>query len=85
MIFLDVAFILGGLLVSAASIGLLRFGEGKNIVYARVHIAGAVDIACIFLVFILGQPLVALAYLLLMPLSGHAIAHAHYLEGGKRD
>jgi energy-converting hydrogenase B subunit C len=82
MTFIELTYIIGGIILLAASIGLIRFRERENIVYARIHIAGAVDIACIFLVLVIGQPLVALIYLLLMPLSAHAIANAHYHGGG---
>ncbi len=59
-------------------VGLLRFSERKNIVYARLHLAGVVDTACIALMIILGYPFIALIYLVLTPLSAHAVANAHY-------
>jgi energy-converting hydrogenase B subunit C len=74
----DLAITAASVLILAASFGLLRFGERRNIVYARIHIAGVVDVACIFLTIILGYPIIGLTYLMLVPLSGHAIAHAHY-------
>ncbi len=81
MTLIGIFYIIAGLSIIAASIGLVRFGERKNIVYARIHIAGAIDIACIFLVLVMGQPLIALIYLIAMPLSAHAIANAHYHGG----
>lgn len=81
---LEYVYVFGGLLVLCASLGLARFGERTNIVYARVHLAGVVDVACILLVLVMGQPLVALVYLLLMPLSAHAIANAHFHGGEGR-
>jgi energy-converting hydrogenase B subunit C len=65
-------------------LGLLRFGESKNIIYARIHIAGVIDVACIVMMFALGYPLVGLAYLALTPISAHAIANAHHLSQAKR-
>ncbi len=81
---IDVAYAMASALILAASIGLLRFKERPNIVYARIHLAGVIDVACIFLTLILGYPLISLIYLALVPLSGHAIAEAHYGRGGKR-
>ena len=74
----DAALIIAGTLILIASFGLLRFGDRKNIVYARLHLAGIVDVACIFLAVIIGYPLIGLTYLMLTPLAAHAIANAHY-------
>ena len=64
--------------ILVACLGLLRFTERRNIVYARLHLAGIVDVACIFLTIILGYPLIGLTYFFLTPLAAHAIANAHY-------
>ena len=69
---IDLLYAAGALLILAASIGLLRFGERENIVYARIHLAGVIDVVCIFLTLIMGYPLIALTYLVVVPLSGHA-------------
>ena len=78
---LELALVAGSLMILVACLGLLRFGERKNIVYARIHIAGIVDVVCIFLTLLLGYPLIALTYLMLTPLAAHAVANAHHHGG----
>ena len=85
MILIDLSLLAAGILVLAGCWGLWRFGDRQNIIYARLHMAGVIDVACIFLMFIVGQPLVALIYLILTPLSAHAIANARYMRGGFND
>jgi energy-converting hydrogenase B subunit C len=70
------------LIITCICIGLLRFRQEKNIIYARIHLAGAIDVMCIAIIFIAGAPLVAFAYLLLTPIANHAIAHAHFKRRG---
>ncbi|MFC2162505.1 cation:proton antiporter [Candidatus Altiarchaeota archaeon] len=81
MIFTDIIFIISSLLILAASAGTVRFGERKNIVYARLHIAGAFDVACILVLLAAGEYLIAITYLALTPIAIHAIANARYHEG----
>jgi len=78
---LDVLFIIGGLAVIITSLGILHFREQKNIVYARLHIAGVYDVVCITVMLAVGQPLIALTYFLLTPLATHVIANARYYRG----
>jgi len=78
----DPVIILGSLMALAGALALIIHGERKNIVYARLHIAGVIDIACIMMVLWMGYPLVGLAYLVLTPLSAHAIANAHDISEG---
>ncbi|MFH1056093.1 MAG: cation:proton antiporter [Candidatus Altiarchaeota archaeon] len=83
----DVLLAVSGLSILVACLGLLRFGERKNIVYARLHLSGIIDVVCIFLTIIIGYPLIGLVYFFLTPLSAHAIANEHYrttrkAEGG---
>lgn len=78
-----ISFVSAGVFILIASIGLLRFGERENIIYARMHIAGIIDHACIFVMVMLAQPftiLVALAYFLLTPVASHSIANAYFKE-----
>ena len=79
---IDYALASAAAMIFLGCITLLVYGERKNIVYARLHLAGVIDVACIFIMLVLGYPLVGLAYLVLVPLSSHAIANAHYLSGG---
>ena len=78
-----VLLIVAGLFILAASVGLWRYGPRKNIVYARIHIGGIIDHACIFTMLVLWQPftaLVAVVYFILTPVAFHSIANALYDE-----
>lgn len=78
-----VLLIIAGIFVLAASVGLWRFGPRKNVVYARIHIGGVIDHACIFTMLVLWQPftaLVAVAYFILTPVAFHSIANALHDE-----
>jgi len=75
---LEAVYVICGIAILIASLGAFRFGERKNIVYARLHIAGVFDTACIIIMLAAGQPLIALTYFLLTPLAAHAIANARY-------
>ena len=50
----------------------------KNVVYARIHIVGIFDIACVIAMIGLGQYLLAVIYFILAPFTAHAIANAFY-------
>lgn len=79
MILQSVAFICASIIILIACLGLWRYGdEVSNILYARIHMNGVIDIVCIVLMFILGYPLVGLAYFVLMPVANHAIANARF-------
>jgi energy-converting hydrogenase B subunit C len=69
-------------LIFTAAIGLLRFRESGNIVYARIHIVGVMDVACILLAFLLGYPLVGLTFFILTPLVSHLVGAAHHQRAG---
>jgi energy-converting hydrogenase B subunit C len=78
-----VLLIVAGLFILAASVGLWRFGPRKNVVYARIHIGGIIDHACILTMLVLWQPftvLVAVVYFILTPVAFHSIANALYDE-----
>lgn len=79
----SILLVMAGIFILIASVGLLRFGDRPNIIYARMHIAGIIDHACIFVMLILWQPaivLVALVYFLLTPVASHSIANAYFEE-----
>jgi len=86
MEYTDLANVVASAAILVGCLGLLRFGERRNIVYARLHLAGIVDVACIFLTVILGYPLIGLTYFMLTPLAAHAVANAHHkaTEGGAK-
>jgi energy-converting hydrogenase B subunit C len=46
--------------------------------YARIHILGIADMACILALLVLGEFLLAAAYFVLTPFNSHAIANAYY-------
>lgn len=76
-----VLFVIAGIFILFASLGLWRYGPRKNIVYARIHIAGIIDHACILTMLVLWQPftvLVAVVYFVLTPVAFHSIANALY-------
>ena len=50
----------------------------QNVVYARIHIFGVFDIACIIAMIALGQFLLAGVYFILAPFIAHAIANAYW-------
>ena len=75
----SVLLIISALLIIIASVGVLKIDRNlDNVVYARIHILGIVDIAGIIAFIALGQPLFALLYLFLAPLLAHALANAYF-------
>lgn len=85
MIIKSVILLVSSILVILTAIGLLRLDDNQNnILYARIHILGVADIACIISLFALSQPLIALTYLILAPLAAHAIANAYYYGEDKQ-
>ena len=71
--------IISGIFIIISAIGLLRVGRNsKNVVYARIHIAGLFDIACIIAMIAIGQYLLAGIYFILAPFIAHAVANAYW-------
>lgn len=71
--------IITAILVVLTSIGLLRYKDDmEKILYARVHMLGVADMACILALLILNEPLLAVTYFFLTPFASHAIANAYY-------
>lgn len=76
-------YLIGGIGLIGVSLGLFRFGQRQNIVYARLHILGVMDVVCILVILFLGNPvaiLAALVHFLLMPFAVHSIAWADFME-----
>ena len=67
-----------GILLASYRLWVMK--DGKNMVYARIHIAGVIDLACILIMLVLNQPLLAFIYLVLSPFAAHAIANADYYD-----
>ena len=79
----SILLIIAAILMIISAIGLVSLGKDtKNIVYARIHIAGLFDIACIIAMIGIGQYLLAGIYFILAPFIAHAVANAY---GKKED
>jgi len=76
----NVVLIVSSIGILLASIRLWMEDDRKNILYARLHIAGVIDISCIIIMLMMNQPLLALVYLILCPFAAHAIANANYYD-----
>ena len=75
----SILLIISAFLMIISAIGLISLGKGtKNIVYARIHIVGIFDIACIVAMIAVGQYLLAGIYFILAPFIAHAIANAYW-------
>ena len=75
----SVLLIIAALLIIISAIGLISLNDKtKNKVYARIHIVGLFDIACIIAMIGLGQYLLAGIYFILAPFTAHAIANAYW-------
>ena len=71
--------IISAILIIISAIGLISLSKGtKNAVYARIHIVGIFDIACIIAMIGLGQYLLAGIYFIIAPFTAHAIANAYW-------
>jgi energy-converting hydrogenase B subunit C len=71
--------IIAAVLIVLTAFGLIRYKDDKEkILYARVHMLGVTDMACIVALLALYQPFLAVAYLFLTPFASHAIANAYY-------
>ena len=75
----SILLVISALLILIAVVGVLKIDRNlDNVVYARIHILGIVDVAGIIAFIALGQPLYALIYLFLAPLLAHALANAYF-------
>lgn len=75
----SILIIASGVFVLLAALGILRFKDNlPRVLYARVHILGVADSACILALLVLGEPLLAAAYFILTPFASHAIANGFY-------
>ncbi len=78
--------IIAAILIVLTAIGLLRYKDDKDkILYARVHMLGVADMACIAALIALYAPVLAIIYLFLTPFASHAIANAYYYGEEKND
>lgn len=71
--------LISAFLIIIAAVGFISLSNNtKNAVYARIHIVGVFDIACIIAMIGLGQYLLAGIYLIIAPFTAHAIANAYW-------
>ena len=71
--------LIAAFLVIVSAVGLVSFSKDtKNVVYARIHVVGIFDIACVIAMIGFGQYLLAGIYFILAPFTAHAIANAFY-------
>ena len=71
--------LISAFLIIVAAVGLLSLSKNtKNAVYARIHIVGVFDVACIIAMIGLGQYLLAGIYFIIAPFTAHAIANAYW-------
>ena len=74
-----ILLIIAAFLMIISAIGLLSLSEStKNKVYARIHIVGLFDIACVIAMIGVGQYMFAAIYFILAPFTAHAIANAYW-------
>lgn len=75
----SILLIISAILIIIAAIGVLSIDRNMpNVVYARIHILGLVDIAGVIAFLGLGQPLFALVYLIFAPFLAHAMSNAYF-------
>jgi energy-converting hydrogenase B subunit C len=77
--------IITAILVLLSAIGILRYRDDLDrVIYARIHILGVADVACILALLVLGQVFLAVAYFILAPFNAHAISNAFYYGEEKK-
>ena len=75
----SILLLIAAFLVIVSAVGFISLSKDmKNVVYARIHIVGIFDIACVIAMIGLGQYLLAAIYFILAPFTAHAIANAFY-------
>ncbi|MDR3223261.1 MAG: monovalent cation/H(+) antiporter subunit G [Methanobrevibacter sp.] len=75
----SLCLIISAILILIASIGILRLkNDMTNVIYAKLHFLGIVDVAGVLAMIGLNQPLLAAIYFILAPIVGHAMANAYY-------
>lgn len=71
--------IISAILIIIAAVGLLRVNKNqKNVVYARIHIVGIFDMACILAMIALGHYILAGLYFIIAPFAAHAMSYAYF-------
>jgi energy-converting hydrogenase B subunit C len=83
----SIFLITASILIIATAYGILKLDSRMdNVLYARIHMLGMFDIACVLALIGLSQIFVAGIYFIIAPFIAHAIAHAYYHgEDGKKN
>ncbi len=82
----SVILLVGAIFVLCSAIGIIRYKDDmERVLYARIHILGVADVACILAFLVLDEPLLAAAYFILVPFANHAIANAYHHGEEKHD
>ncbi len=82
----SIVLLIASALLILSAIGILRFKDDLDrVLYARIHILGLADMACIIALFALYNPLLGATYFILAPFAAHAIANAYYYGEEKHD
>lgn len=77
--------IVSAIFILLAALGILRFKDDlERALYARIHILGVADMACILALLVLGEPLLAGAYFILAPFASHAMANGFFYGEDKQ-
>ncbi|MCC7552957.1 MAG: cation:proton antiporter [Methanobacteriaceae archaeon] len=75
----SILIIIAAIMFLITAIGLTRLNKDmKNVVYARIHTFGLLDIAAIIAFIGLDEILLAIIYFFLAPVTAHAMANAYY-------
>ena len=75
----SILLIISAILIIISAVGIISLNDAtKNKVYARIHILGLFDIACIIAMIAIGQYLIAGIYFIIAPFTAHAIANAYW-------
>jgi energy-converting hydrogenase B subunit C len=79
MLIKSAILIIVAFIVLLTAYGILRYGDNiENIIYARIHILGLVDIALILALLVFNEPFMAVAYFILAPFASHAVANGYF-------
>jgi energy-converting hydrogenase B subunit C len=75
----SILLIIIAIITIIVSIGILRLDKNmNNVVYARIHILGVIDIASVIAFICLGDPILGILYFILAPFTAHAMAHGYF-------
>lgn len=78
--------IISAILIIIAAVGIVSLDKNlKNAVYARIHIIGIFDMACILTMIALGHYILAGIYFIIAPFTAHAMSYAYFKTEDKEN